>query len=251
VHGPAALVIAHPGHELLLHHWLERARPRVFVLTDGSGREALPRLDVSARLLARTGATPGALFGPLPDRALYAAVLAGDHERLFALVDGLAGALVADGVATVVGDAPEGITLAHDLCHALTGMALALAARRGAPVAARYELPLYDGGTEPPRAGALRVTLDRDAFARKLAAARAYGPLAHEIDLRVAAVGLDAFRRETLRPAPVRPDPPARPPVWECWGESLVAAGRYGEAIRHRTHVAPLVTRLWRRVAEG
>ena len=33
-----ALVIGHPGHELLVHGWLEVARPIVFVFTDGSGR---------------------------------------------------------------------------------------------------------------------------------------------------------------------------------------------------------------------
>jgi hypothetical protein len=35
--GRAALVIAHPGHELRALHWLRLSRPCVFVLTDGSG----------------------------------------------------------------------------------------------------------------------------------------------------------------------------------------------------------------------
>lgn len=34
----AALVVAHPGHELLVHHWMETAKPLVLVLTDGSVR---------------------------------------------------------------------------------------------------------------------------------------------------------------------------------------------------------------------
>src|SRR5207253_5484219 len=33
--GRAALVIAHPGHELRVYHWLRLARPSVFILTDG------------------------------------------------------------------------------------------------------------------------------------------------------------------------------------------------------------------------
>jgi hypothetical protein len=33
--GKAALVVAHPGHELRVFHWLRLARPCVFVLTDG------------------------------------------------------------------------------------------------------------------------------------------------------------------------------------------------------------------------
>ena len=35
----AALIVAHPGHELRVHHWMELARPLVLVLTDGSGRQ--------------------------------------------------------------------------------------------------------------------------------------------------------------------------------------------------------------------
>src|SRR5207302_1404403 len=31
----SALLVAHPGHELRVHGWLERERPLVFVLTDG------------------------------------------------------------------------------------------------------------------------------------------------------------------------------------------------------------------------
>ena len=38
----AALVIAHPGHELRIHHWLERVKPRVFVQNQGPlGRREL------------------------------------------------------------------------------------------------------------------------------------------------------------------------------------------------------------------
>ena len=34
--GRTALFVAHPGHELRIYGWLERARPQVHVLTDGS-----------------------------------------------------------------------------------------------------------------------------------------------------------------------------------------------------------------------
>jgi hypothetical protein len=32
----AHLLIAHPGHELLLHGWICRTKPAVQILTDGS-----------------------------------------------------------------------------------------------------------------------------------------------------------------------------------------------------------------------
>jgi hypothetical protein len=49
--GESALIIAHPGHEIRVHGWLERAKPVVYVLTDGSGRSGQSRLASTARLL--------------------------------------------------------------------------------------------------------------------------------------------------------------------------------------------------------
>src|SRR6267142_6198654 len=40
----AALVVAHPSHELRVHGWLQMCHPWVLVLTDGSGRTGEPRL---------------------------------------------------------------------------------------------------------------------------------------------------------------------------------------------------------------
>ena len=56
----AALVVAHPSHELRLHGWLEQTRPCVCVLTDGAGRSGEPRLTRTTEVLARAGATQGA-----------------------------------------------------------------------------------------------------------------------------------------------------------------------------------------------
>ena len=38
-----ALMVAHPGHELRVWHWLEIECPRVVVVTDGSGRSGASR----------------------------------------------------------------------------------------------------------------------------------------------------------------------------------------------------------------
>ncbi|TIU68722.1 MAG: hypothetical protein E5W25_11970, partial [Mesorhizobium sp.] len=56
----AALVVAHPGHELRVHHWMETAKPLVLVLTDGSGHLGVGRLDRTAEVLAGAGARPAA-----------------------------------------------------------------------------------------------------------------------------------------------------------------------------------------------
>src|SRR5947208_5047344 len=89
----AALIVAHPGHELRLYHWLERARPLTFILTDGSGHTARSRVPSTSAALARAGARQGSIFGALADRELYQAVLAGRHEMFIKLADQLALAL--------------------------------------------------------------------------------------------------------------------------------------------------------------
>src|SRR5437867_1819390 len=35
--GKAAIIVAHPGHELIVYHWMERHQPLYRCLTDGSG----------------------------------------------------------------------------------------------------------------------------------------------------------------------------------------------------------------------
>jgi hypothetical protein len=67
----AALVVAHPGHELRVYGWTARERPLVCVLTDGSGYAAGSRLGGTTALLTALGAAPGPIYGRFTDRELY------------------------------------------------------------------------------------------------------------------------------------------------------------------------------------
>ncbi len=145
----AALVVAHPGHELRVHGLCERHRPLVCVLTDGSGSGARSRLAETTALLARLGATPGPIYGRLTDRELYAALLHGEHERLVALAAELAGVLREARIEVVAGDAAEGFNPGHDLCRLLVNAAVARLAAEGAPPIANLEFPL-DAAPEVP-----------------------------------------------------------------------------------------------------
>ncbi len=235
----ALLVVAHPGHELRVHHWLERARPEVLILTDGGGRSGRSRLPATERLLARTGARPGAVFGRLSDRAMYAAIL----ERRTAVFLGLAEAL-ADrllDVDYVVGDAAEGYNPAHDVCRLLIDAAVA---RASIPVP-NLAFPLA-GRPDRAAPGAIRLALDEDAFARKLAAARAYEALDGEVEDALRASGADAFRVEALEPATpgMASVASAEPPAYERHGEDRVARGFYTTVLRRREHVLPIAAAL-------
>ena len=59
----AHLLVAHPGHELLLHGWISRTKPVVHVLTDGSAHSSRPRLARTAELLALHEISGGSPYG--------------------------------------------------------------------------------------------------------------------------------------------------------------------------------------------
>ncbi len=253
----AALVIAHPGHELRVHGWLERERPIVFVLTDGSGR-GLSRLDSTSRLLASAGAAPGSIYGRFSDRALYDALLARELTLFVSLAAELTEALRAAAVATVAGDALEGFNPTHDLCRLLIDAAVLRLRRGGTEAAARtianLQFPLEahpESGSEDAAEG-LSLDLDEAAFARKLAAARTYPEMAYEVDAAFSRFGPDAFRKERLTPAVSTPvDALYREtPYFERHGERRVAEGVYRTVLRGREHLAPVADSLHRWASE-
>jgi len=71
----AALVIAHPGHELRVFRWLELTQPQVSVFTDGAGRSGESRLPSTTKLLEQVRAEPGTFYGCLSDRSNSSAPL--------------------------------------------------------------------------------------------------------------------------------------------------------------------------------
>lgn len=247
--GPAVLVIGHPGHEMRLHHWLERTHAAVCVLTDGSGRSAVSRLEYTTALLRQTGARPGRVYGAASDQALYDIMLRGDVEAVWRMVMGIAETLVAVDAALAVSDDQLGYHPVHDLCALLTAAAVAIAA----PHVALYDTPLIgpaDAGAEQP--GAIVLRLDADALARKLAAAVAYEPLANEVAVARGALGDAGLAVECLRPVdPARLwlGPDVQPPYYEHYGALQSAAGHYRTVLRYRDHMVPLVDQLWNRVA--
>lgn len=245
--GRAALVVAHPGHELRVHHWMERARPLVFVLTDGSGSAHSSRLASTTAVLEQAGARPGSIYGRLSDRDLYRALLDHDYGLFEQLVSELVRELDAHGIDTVAGDAVEGFNPGHDTCRLLLNAAVErLAGLRGrAPANFEFVLDAAPDASGSP--DSLRLTLDDAALARKLAAAHAYPEMAQEVERAVSRFGSAAFRVEHLRPVTyglVIAGRSSSPSYYEIYGEQRVAAGVYREVIRLREHLEPLAAAL-------
>lgn len=247
---PSALVIAHPGHELRIYGWLERERPDVFILTDGSGHGGASRVPSSARVLDRAGARPGSIFGRFSDRELYRLLLGGEVEVFNRLALELAGALAELGVAQVASDALEGYNPSHDLCRVVTDAAAAIASRRTGQSIAVYDFPLEappDQSPESLHPGAFRIELEGRELERKLEAARGYPEMAFEVERNLGTHGAGAFAIECLRP--VEPDTDLeslfpKPPYYERYGERQVAEGHYESVLRFREHFLPVARAL-------
>jgi hypothetical protein len=267
----AILVIAHPGHELRVHGWLEMARPEVWVLTDGSGRTGRSRVDSTTRVLETTGARRGAIYGVMSDVDLYDAVLNFDHGRFTRLVDQLAAALIEINVDCIAGDAEEGYNPAHDVCRLLINAAVTWVRRKTKRQIENYDFTLVGApvrGAKELRAHSLWLNLDDAAFARKLAAARNYPELHAEVEAALSGTGnvpfrehsdlaarsrstygvteANNFRVECLRSvnSHTRDSLKGERPFYEEYGEKQVKAGHYTHVLRYREHMLPLATAL-------
>lgn len=249
--GPTALVVAHPGHELTLHGWVEATRPVVFVLTDGSGQLGAPRITSTTRLLDAVGAGRGAVFGRFSDGDVYAALLARNGDAFTGVARELAGWLVQNPVRDLVTDSSEGYNPTHDLCRTIAGVAATLAAHSLGRAVPLYEYVVTgDRGAclEGRCTGAIRARLGDGALARKLRAASEYTELAAETRLSIERDGGEAYRVECLHPiapALARPSPPSGTPYYERHGEARVESAKYERVIRYREHVRPVEDALW------
>src|SRR5712675_1307515 len=115
----SVLIVAHPGHELRLFDWMERERPFVFILSDGSGGAQSSRLDYSISAIRTAGATLIEGSGQRSDRDWYAKILAGDVSAFMETADAITAAALARQAPLVVSDAADGYNPLHDLCQAL------------------------------------------------------------------------------------------------------------------------------------
>jgi hypothetical protein len=239
---PAALVIGHPGHELRLFRWLEVDHPTVFVLTDGSGRSGRPRLESTRAVLAATGCESGSPFGPFSDGDVYRAFLDCDVRALAACTLDLAKALAAGKFRAVVSDGVELYNPTHDLCWVVANLASQRAAKMSGFAIERFDFAVAGAAND-----GLTITLDDDAFRRKIEMAHRYEDIAVDIADLIARLGEDALRTEVF--TPVAADAMftgslAEKPYFEQRGEEQVSAGRYATVLRYREHFLPLVSSL-------
>jgi len=246
------LFCAHPGHELRVQGWLEREKPAVCYLTDGSGADGVSRLPRSLELIAHAGASFNDSFGTATDRDVYQALLQSDFAFFEERANRLTAIVADNGYTLVAGDAAEGYNPSHDVARMLINAA---AARSGnGPLNVAFPL-VGDPQQPPPGCGPASsiVELDGRALQEKIDRGRAYaldsgGILVSEVDEAIERFGLDAFRVERLFSVNRAPESFAafehEKPFYESYGEKQVAQGKYDYVIRWNEHVRPVAERL-------
>jgi hypothetical protein len=244
--GRVAVVVAHPGHELMVYHWLEQNRPVYCCLTDGSGGAAASRLDSTRRLLQKLGAPSGQLFGRYSDKEVYHLLLDGRVDVFVDLVEELADFLITADVGSVAGDAAEGFNPVHDVCRFVIDGAVARVRSRTGRLLRNQDFVLDGSPDSCPEALRSRATwlrLDESALDRKFEAGFGYPELRDEVRFASQRYGKRAFAVECLRPANARLMSERfenETPAYEHYGEIRVKQGRYREIIRYRPHVLPV-----------
>jgi len=242
----AAIVVGHPGHELKVFGWMSEHRPRIYVLTDGSGQNGVSRLHATASLTAQLGVEHGDVFGAAADAEIYRAILEQDLGFFLDRVAALAASFVLHSVDFVAGDASEGFNPTHDLCRELINAAVALAEHAGKRVIPNYEFSLTEPEQSYPQShdgSCMHLRLDSDLLSRKLQAARNYVDLGDEVQKAIERYGEDYFAVECMKKASVATVEPAHSakPFYEVWGERRQAEGKYASVIRYREHILPIV----------
>lgn len=189
-----ALVVAHPSHELRIHGWMQKAKPLVFVITDGSGRGARPSLRSTTKVLTDLGLPLGSIYGRFADLEIYEAFLGGNFSLFLGLAEELAEQFITQRIEYVVADSDEGYSPTHDACRLLTDAAVEIVKRRQNRDIANFDFAVVGSPDACPELDcerAIWINLNDDSFSRKLKAVHSYdAKLALDVE---AALGGDLF----------------------------------------------------------
>jgi hypothetical protein len=234
-------VIAHPGHEILVYHWLSLANPSVWILTDGSGKSSQSRIPFTSKILKTQGAEPGELYGHFSDGIIYSKILAHDHYFFLLIAEKLYQYCINQKVTTIVGDAAEGYNPTHDICRLLINAVVKKIYCNHQLLIQNYDFVLTENPNKKTDYHVLRFELNEVIYAQKLEMARNYLPLFGEIESAIKHWGQEVFRVECLR-AVISEDilPYYQLPFYEQYGEQQVRLGYYHEVIRYQQHLVPL-----------
>ncbi len=197
----SALVISHPGHELLIHHWLETSQPTIFVLSAGADDNSA--LAESVETIYNTHSKIGKCFGVFSDQEIENQLMNHNEAWVLELVETLSDEWMQSEIDLVVGDAAEGVDPIHDFCRLVIDGAVRRLAYRYNHHVANYDFAIthHPNSCSPLQSvQLLQMALNADDWQRKRAAILQHRSMHLEFLQLFQQFGENVFQMEYLRP---------------------------------------------------
>jgi hypothetical protein len=245
-----ALILGHPGHELRVFRFLEIHKPRLYVLTDGSGNHNISRVDSTRRIIKQTGSSASPVMGKFSDKDIYTIMREGNAKPLFDTMDEIIADMTEHKIDFVAGDSIEGFNPTHDLCRYMINAIVEKYEQQTGKTIPNYEFYL-DGPPHTCPEGmkdkATWIRLSDEEFNEKHNACRNYPEILKDLEELISKHGKAPFQVECLWPVS---DPhnyvtwKTEEPFYESYGKKKVATGEYNEVIGFQSHLLPLAKKL-------
>ncbi len=245
-----ALILGHPGHELRVFHFLEKYKPRVYILTDGSGIDLESRVHRTQRIIEQSGASLSPIAGKFTDKEIYRIIREHDVQPIYRTIDEITEDMLAHNMDAVAGDSIEGFNPTHDLCRYMINCIVRNYNKRSQKTIPNFEFYL-DG---PPhlcpeglKEESLWLQLSDEAFERKYEACKNYPELMVDLEALLAKHGKAMFKIECLWPVKdlnKYSTWTTAEPFYEVYGKKKINSGAYQEVITFESHLLPLAKKI-------
>ena len=244
-----AVIIGHPGHELRIYRFIEIYKPRVYVITDGSGSTGISRINKTKEILNNCGAGISPVMGYFTDREIYQIILQNNIQPLITLLQVLLDDLKKHNIQVIAGDAYEGYNPSHDLCRYLINLVVQLFKQKWGIELLNFDFLLDRMSPADNTNKSILIKLDDSDFERKFSAAQQYSELSKEVNYAVSTYGKDAFKCERLSLVEDNELIQSQDtPFYEKYGLEKINEGAYQEVISYSNHLLPLIKKLKRYV---
>lgn len=178
--GKGALSVAHAGHELRLHGFIEQAKPYIFILTDGSSATAPTRMGYSQLYVSNIFPEQKDSFMTfalanlskeekyIKESQLIQEVLAGSTGFCELYAGEMAQIMIEKKIDYIVCDASEDADVIHEICVILTDLAIKLVEKMTRKKIMRYEYAVTKPYNHDLTEDCIHIELDAPMAQRKI-----------------------------------------------------------------------------------
>ena len=245
-----ALVLGHPGHELRVFNFLEKYKPRVYILTDGSGSDRESRLYQTEKLIRQTGAELSPIAGRFTDREMYRIMREQDIKPVCETIDEIIDDMRANSIDAVAGDSAEGFNPTHDLCRYMINCIVTNYGKLLDKPLPNFEFYL-DGPPHICPEGlndkSIWLRLTDEEFDRKFEACKNYPEIFRDLQELVSKHSREPFKTECLWPVQDInrfKNWATDEPYYEIYGKKRIGENAYEQVITFKDHLEPLAGKL-------